>query len=326
VTAAWIASVQASSGAIPWYPGGPLDPWNHVEAAMGLDIGGCHAEAANAYRWLGSVQNADGSWYAEYQDGAVTNPAKDTNFTAYFAVGVLHHSLLCGASFLAELWPAVCGAVDFVLQMQSADGAIRWRDTSSEYLLTGCASIHLSLLCAAAVGARLGKPRPDWVAAATDLATAIRTRPELFAPKPHSMDWYYPVLCSVFTGQSAAERLAEGWDRFVEPGLGVRCVVDQPWVTGGETAELALTLALGGDSRAQEVLAGTELLRHPDGSHWTGYQFANKVIWPDERTTWTAGAILLARAAIAGDPAVHAVFKPLDFPALATGSDSYPIE
>jgi hypothetical protein len=326
VTAAWIASVQDDSGAIPWYPGGPLDPWNHVEAAMGLDIGGHHAAAAAAYRWLGSIQNADGSWYAEYQDGSATNLAKDSNFTAYIAVGILHHALVCGSSFLAELWPTVRRAIDFVVQRQTVDGAIRWRDTSSELLLTGCSSIHQSLLCAAAIGARLDEPRPDWIAAATKLATAIRTRPELFAPKPHSMDWYYPVLCSVFTGQSAAERLADGWDQFVEPGLGVRCVADQPWVTGGETAELALTLALCGDSRAQEVLAGTELLRCPDGSFWTGYQFANKVIWPAERTTWTGGAILLARAAVAGDPAVHAVFKPLDFPVPPRGSEGYPIE
>ncbi|MBP2324536.1 hypothetical protein JOF56_004921 [Kibdelosporangium banguiense] len=327
MTAAWIASVQQDSGAIPWYPGGPADAWNHIEAAMGLDIGGYPEEAAAAYRWLARTQNADGSWYAEYQDGTVTNPAKDANFTAYVAVGVLHHSLLRGTSFLVELWPTVRAAMDFVLQMQSPEGPIRWRDTSEEFLLAGCASIHQSLLCASIIAARVGQPRPDWIAAAANVATAIRNRPELFAAKPHSMDWYYPVLCSIFTGSAAAERLSRDWDRFVEPGLGVRCVRDQPWVTGGETAELALTLALRGDGRVQDLLADIELLRHEDGSYWTGYQFANEVIWPAERTTWTAGAILLARAAVTGDPAIHTVFKPLSAKEISTLPDRVmPIE
>ncbi|MET0235898.1 MAG: prenyltransferase [Kibdelosporangium sp.] len=326
MTAAWIAAVQETSGAIPWYPGGPADPWNHVEAAMGLDIGGYHAEAEAAYRWLAETQNDDGSWYAEYQNGIVTNAAKDTNFTAYIAVGVLHHAVLRGSSFLVRLWPTVRAAVDFVLRMRSQEGAIQWRDTSPQFLLTGCASIHQSLLCAATIASEVAEPRPDWLDAASDLASVIRERPELFTPKPHAMDWYYPVLYSVVTGQAADRRLAESWDRFVEPDLGVRCVADQPWVTGGETAELALTLALRGDSRARDLLAGIETLRHSDGSYWTGYQFANKVIWPPERTTWTAGAVLLARAAVAGDPGVHRVFRSRDFPVVPREAERYPIE
>ena len=35
-----IASVQQPDGNIPWVPGGHTDPWNLVEAAMALDVGG----------------------------------------------------------------------------------------------------------------------------------------------------------------------------------------------------------------------------------------------------------------------------------------------
>ena len=55
-----IARVQRPDGSIPWYEGGQVDPWNHVEAAMALDIGGRHAEAAHAYTWLGAVQRPGG--------------------------------------------------------------------------------------------------------------------------------------------------------------------------------------------------------------------------------------------------------------------------
>ncbi|ONI70993.1 hypothetical protein ALI144C_51500 [Actinosynnema sp. ALI-1.44] len=325
MTAAWIASVQEPSGAIPWFPGGHLDVWNHVEAAMGLDVSGFHAEASAAYRWLARVQNADGSWYAEYRHSAATDFAKDANFVAYVAVGVLHHALACqDTDFLAGLWPTVSAAVDFVLSLRAPSGAIRWRDSSPIFLVTGCSSIHQSLLCAAAIASRVGCPRPDWLAAARALGSAIRDRPELFEDKPHSMDWYYPVLGGVVTGSTAEQRLSTRWERFVVPGLGVRCVSDQPWVTGGETAELALTLALRGDSRAAQLLADVERLRADDGSYWTGYQFANQVIWPGERTTWTAGAVLLATAALRDHPSTHAVFKPLSL--VPQGTPRYPIE
>lgn len=47
-----------------------------------------------------------------------------------------------------------------------------------------------------------------------------------------------------------------------------------------------------------------------DGSYWTGYQYANRVIWPRERTTWTAGALLLAHAALSHHVPTHATFMP----------------
>ncbi|HWC10036.1 MAG TPA: methyltransferase domain-containing protein, partial [Acidimicrobiales bacterium] len=38
-----IAAVQLGDGMIPWFPGGHADPWNHVEAAMALAVGGRRA-------------------------------------------------------------------------------------------------------------------------------------------------------------------------------------------------------------------------------------------------------------------------------------------
>jgi hypothetical protein len=312
-TAATIAAAQRPDGGIPWEAGGTLDPWNHGEAAMGLDVAGHHGEAEAAYLWLAANQNADGSWFAGYRDGSVTDPARDSNFTAYVAVGVTHHALIRDAgSFLERLWPTVERAVEFVLRLQAPGGEIRWRAESSEALLTGCCSIHHALCHASTMATRLARPRPQWDAAANRLRHAILTRPQLFTPKPHAMDWYYPVLCSVLSGTAADDHLRAGWGKFVEPGLGVRCVQDQPWVTGGETAELALTLASRGDrDRAVKLLADIERLRHDDGSYWTGYQFANDALWPEERTTWTAGALLLAHAALDAEPATLAVFGEL---------------
>src|SRR5699024_11021543 len=118
----------------------------------------------------------------------------------------------------------------------------------------------------------------------------------------YSMDWYYPVISGAVRGDTAHRRLAAEWDTFVVPGMGIRCVSDQPWVTGAETSDLALALAaLGETDRARRLLADIQHLRDTDdGAYWTGYQFANHVRWPVERSTWTAAAVILAADAITG--------------------------
>ena len=45
-----IAAVQLRDGNIPWGPGHHTDPWNLVEAAMALDVGGRFAEAEDPKR------------------------------------------------------------------------------------------------------------------------------------------------------------------------------------------------------------------------------------------------------------------------------------
>src|SRR6188768_3911026 len=67
-----LASLQVRSGMIPWHRGGHCDPWNHVEAAMALDVAGLHGEAEAAYEWLAGMQRDDGGWHNYYwPDGTV---------------------------------------------------------------------------------------------------------------------------------------------------------------------------------------------------------------------------------------------------------------
>ncbi|WP_442789238.1 prenyltransferase [Kitasatospora sp. NBC_01302] len=314
-----ILAEQRPDGAIPWFTGGHLDPWDHTEAAMALDAAGEHAAAERAYRWLADCQNPDGSWYAGYfEHGAdgVSNRAVETNFCAYVAVGVWHHHLTCGDdAFLDRMWPVVRRALDFTVGAQLPGGPIAWRlaedgTPADEALLTGSASILHALRCGLAIADYRQEPQPDWELATGRLQHAVAAHPERFLDKGrYSMDWYYPVLGSALRGPAALRRIEADWDRFVVPGLGVRCVSDRPWVTGGESAELALALWSVGDAeRAVEILRWIQHLRHQDGSYWTGYVFEDDAIWPEERTTWTAGALLLAVAALRGDPATVAVF------------------
>jgi hypothetical protein len=102
-TVASIAAEQEATGAIPWYTGGQLDPWDHVEAAMALDVGGETERAEAAYDWLRRTQRADGSWASRYEKGVVADATAETNHAAYLAVGCWHHFLCTGdEAFLAR--------------------------------------------------------------------------------------------------------------------------------------------------------------------------------------------------------------------------------
>jgi hypothetical protein len=300
-----IAAGQQESGAIGW-PDGQVDAWNHVECAMALSVCGLHGPARRAYEWLLAAQRPDGSWPRRTAPGGqVSEAASESNHAAYVAVGVWHEYQVTGdAGFVARMWPAVRRAIGFTLGLQAPRGEIAWqRDAdgvaASYALLTGCASMYQSLRCAAALADVAGEPRPDWELAAGRLAHVVAWHPEAFADKSRfSMDWYYPVLAGPVRGPDAAARLAAGWRAFVVPHLGVRCVSDEPWVTGAETCELVLALDAIGDNRAREMFAEVQFLRDPDGSYWTGWQFANQRHYPNERSGYTAAAVILAADAL----------------------------
>jgi len=308
-TVGTIAAVQQGDGMIPWFPGGHGDPWNHVEAAMALATGGRRVEAEAAYAWLAGTQRPDGAWHQYYRDGAVEETTLDANVTAYVATGVWHQFLTTGdTDFLATMWPVVERAVGFVLDLQTPRGEVIWARHGdgtpwSFALLTASCSTFASLRCAVAVAERLGHGRPEWELGVDALGRIIAREPGAFLPKDRwAMDWYYPVLAGVVTGEAAGARLARGYDRFVIDGLGVRCVADKDWVTAAETAECALAHLAAGDARTAHLLVEwAQHLRHDDGSYFTGMVHPQRHHFPPgERSTYSAAAMTLAAAALAG--------------------------
>jgi hypothetical protein len=325
-TARSIAAVQAPDGAIGW-PDGHVDPWDHVECAMALTACGLTRPARRAYQWLRDNQRADGSWPRATEGGTVTDHAAESHHAAYVAVGVWHEFLVTrDRGFAAQMWPVVRDATGWVLDLQTPRGEVQWeRDASGQpgafALLSGCSSILHGLRCAIALADVAGEPQPDWELAAVQLGHVLARHPEAFADKSlFAMDWYYPVIGGAVRGTAAASRLADGWDTFVVPGLGVRCVSDQPWVTVAETCELVLALdACGLTEQARRIFGTVARLRHDDGSYWTGWQYENSAHFPAERSSWTAAAVVLAADALTGFSPGAAIFRDIPAP-LATRS------
>jgi len=318
-----IAALQLPNGMIPWFLGGHCDPWNHVETAMALDVAGLHDHAALAYDWLLHAQRPDGAWHNYYMPDSTLEDAKlDTNVCAYVGAGLWHHWLCTGDRMFAErTWPMLERAMDWVLSLQLQHGPVLWAiepngDRPWDYaLLTGSSSIWHALDCARSLGLVIGADVDRWHTPLDLLGRAIRSEPgpPRFADKSDwAMDWYYPVLCGVITGEDAKVRLGDQWDRFVLPGRGVRCVSREPWVTAAETSECSMAhMAIGDADTAIDLLATTRAHRCDDGAYLTGLVYPARITFPDqERTAYTAAAVVLAADAITGaSPGAH-VFRP----------------
>lgn len=302
-----IVDVQQADGSIPWLDGGTIDPWTHVESAMAIDIGTCHAEAERAYDWLATSQLEDGSWYATYKDGQPLDTSKVSHSISYVAVGVWHHYLTTGdVSFLKKMWPTVRTAIDFVLDMRGPNGEIYWaRDSAGviypNALIASCSSTYLSIKSALFIASVLGEEQTRWKEANISLAKAIQNMPcpidstDGDNRATFAMDWYYPALCCVINGADARKRLFSGWNKFVIDGLGALCSLDKGWVTAAETSELAIALAAhSAYKHSATVFQWLHQMRDEDGAYWYGMALPQREIWPQEKPTWTSAAVVLA--------------------------------
>lgn len=312
-----VAEWQLPSGMVPWYPGGHADPWNHTEALMALMLGGHRDAAERGFEWLRSLQRDDGAWHQYYLADGVEEDKLDANCVAYVAAGAWFHWLTYrDRSVLEELWPMVRDATDFVVALQQPRGEIIWARHADSTpftfaLLTGSSSICHSLRCAIAIADELGHDRPNWEHAASRLHRVIRDDPDAFAPKHRwAMDWYYPVLCGIVTGDSGRARLAHRREAFTIPGRGIRCVSDRPWITAAETCECAIAhLSVGEEETARELFGWAQRLRRDDGRYWTGIVLPDEVHFPGgEASTYTAAAVVLAADALGGKSATADLF------------------
>ena len=202
--------------------------------------------------------------------------------------------------------------MEFALGLQAEDGSIFWaRDAEGaawpDSLVAGAASVRASLLCAERIAGLLAErdAAERWRTSRAALETAFHRREpdwgnQLFAPTERfAMHWYYPVLCGMVSGEEAHARLNAGRERFLRPFAGCRCVDDRPWVTIAESSELAIALdAAGLREEARELLGWQLVWQDTDGGFRMG-TVPDYGAWPDEeRTSWTAAAVVLAADAL----------------------------
>lgn len=317
-----IAEWQLPSGMIPWFPNGHADPWNHIEAAMALDVSGLQNESVRAYQWLADIQLEDGSWHNYYLDNGIEQDKIDSNCVAYIATGVLHHYLISkDRGFLEAMWDVVEPAINFVLELQTPRGEIIWARHSdgtpwSYALLTGSSSISHSLRSAIAIANELGLEKPQWEEGCQKLTKVLQTTPDAFAPKERwAMDWYYPVLTGVLRGESGINHLEGKSEIFEIESKGIRCVSDRPWVTTAETCECAMAYqGVGDTAHAISLFEQIQDYRNEDGRYLTGMVYPDYVSFPeDEHSTYSAAAVIITADSLIGLTDASQIFSNHDF-------------
>ena len=303
----FLVDVQFLSGAIPSNQDGSHDPWDHLEALMGLTTLGYKTQALKGLNWMVSNQNQDGSWYNLYQDEKPLELNKQTNYAAYVAVAVWHFYLINNdINFLQEFWEPVKKGILFSLSLQHDNGAIAWNidefeKIDEDYLLTGCSSIAKSLECAIAICQALGDQNyeSEWRIAHSKLIAALENPSGIFDLKKDrsrfSMDWYYPILGGINSQKRINSLTTKIKDSFWIQGLGIKCVSDEPWVTVAETSECSIAYKkIGKDKIALELLHNAISIVDSKGIPYMGWQFHENIYWPDETPSWTSAACILA--------------------------------
>ena len=320
--ASGLGKYQLPNGLILQTIGGVGDPWNHVEVLMALTIAGDYERAERGYRWLANNQLGEGSWFQYYRRDSVHSSRIDFNVTGYVATGLLHYwRSTKDEDLVGSLWPTLVRAVSFIDAHMDNQGLAPWSVNSrgvaeSFSLLTGSSSLMHSLYCANQLAVEIGEEPVIGVERLSALRHRITSHPEKFVDKSNfAMDWYYPALTGAkpFTN---GDRL-KFEQKFLIPGVGVRCVATSDWVTAAETAEYALTLTRNQDFvGARQLLSDIEQLRSPSGLYFTGIGHPSGETFPrDEVSSYSAAAVVLAWDALEQLSPGHELFA-ADLPAL----------
>jgi hypothetical protein len=305
--AGMIANLQKRSGEIPWHIDGKTDPWDLVESIMGLNIGGHYPESRLAFHWLAANQNPDGSWFSSYVEGEPEDRTCESHMACYIAVGLFHSYLVTrDMSLLAQYWPTLEQGIGFALSLQTPTGEIYWAKSPEGKidpmsLLSGSSSIFMSLKCALAIAALLGREKKDWEQAFERLENSIQENLHVYnvSKSRFSMYWFYPILSGALRGEKAQARIDKYWRKYMIEGQGTRCVSDQPWVTIAETSELVIALnAMGNTQKARLVFSWIQDRVYGDKTFWCGYTYPDMVVWPEEKISWTNAVVLMAADAL----------------------------
>ena len=83
------------------------------------------------------------------------------------------------------------------------------------------------------------------------------------------MDNYYPFLCGI----GSDELINKTMSNFYHEGLGIKCAIEEPWVTFAESSEFIISLVkMNRKEDARKILE--EIMRFQDnrGIFPTGYQ------------------------------------------------------
>ena len=309
----FIKSIQLESGAIPSNDDGSHDPWDHIESIMGLNFANEYESSKLAFNWLIKNQNQDGSWFSKYMDDIPIEKNKPTHFAPYISVAALHfYKIFSDKEYLEYLWPSIESAINFSIKLQIQNGTIPWsvdknQKIEKDFLLTGSSSILKSIECGIAISKiiKSTKNLEDWSHSYELLSKAIKNPSGKFDllkdRKRFSMDWYYPILSGCLNDNQKFFYVDKIFKDFYIKEMGIKCVIEEPWVTVAETCEFIICLMISGrDEDAKKLLKDVINISDINGVPYMGWQYKENIFWPLERPSWTSAALIIAADSVMG--------------------------
>ena len=311
--AKFIKSIQLKSGAIPSNDDGSHDPWDHIESIMGLNFANEYEPSKLAFDWLIKNQNQDGSWFSKYMDDIPIEKNKPTHFAPYISVAALHfYKIFSDKEYLEYLWPSIESAINFSIKLQIQNGTIPWsvdknQKIEEDFLLTGSSSILKSIECGIAISKiiKSTKNLEDWNNSYELLSKAIKNPSGKFDllkdRKRFSMDWYYPILSGCLNDNQKFFYVDKVFKDFYIKEMGIKCVIEEPWVTVAETCEFIICLMISGrEEDAKKLLKDVINISDINGVPYMGWQYEENIFWPLERPSWTSAALIIAADSVMG--------------------------
>ena len=290
----WIITNQSSSGAILWDEQGKCDPWDHCECLIALAIYEEWEHFWKGVNWFFTNLNEDGLIYAEFQNEKPSKLHYESHHAPYIIIPLIQANLIdqdqdYNKILTNEQLIKLENIFETLNDFKDQDGYFYWAKDCNGYsdnsLITASMSIFLSLVAK-------NKSFPEF---------KINMWQEKFNRdgidrSRFSMDFYYPFLAGIKNNKN---EFLESLDKYYIEGLGVKCVAEEPWVTIAESSECVISALIhGNENIAKEIFNDIQQFQDKDGIFPTGYQYDMEILWPEENSTWTNAAVIIAAHAL----------------------------
>ena len=299
----WIEKNQSSSGMIYWDEKKNFDAWDHFECLTALAILGRKDSFLKGLNWFLDNLSKDNQIFSSYKGKKITQNYYELHHAIYFSVPLLQGFYIFEEiELLKKNFETLKNIVEKTINSRDNYGFFYWAEKDGEFqdnsLISATSSIYLSLKASIEIYKFLKKDTKlleDIIKSIEQQFTGDMSRfnRDGVDRSRFSMDAYYPYLAGInLDNQTLLDSLSD----FYVPGMGIKCVKEEPWVTFAESSEAIISLIRVGEIEfAKKIMSEIENFKNEEGIFPTGYQFSEKIFWPDERSTWTNAAYIIAK-------------------------------
>ena len=299
----WIIKNQNINGAINWDHRGKCDPWDHCECLIALAIYEEWEPFIKGVDWFFNNLNSEGHIPSEFKNDEITKDYYESHHAPYIFLPLYQKFLIDNdIDYLKKYKKQIQTIYETTLAFADSQGFLFWakdeKGFSDNSLLTASCSVHISLKIFEKIGdiLELDYSHNEILLNEEKIYSKKFDRDEI-SRKRFSMDNYYPFLCGIGNDEKIGKVLGD----FYKEGLGIKCVIEEPWVTFAESSEFIISMVkMKKNEDAKKIFQ--EIMKFQDnrGIFPTGYQYKLDILWPDEFSTWTNAAVIIAADCVFG--------------------------